>query len=172
MFRNMKWLLIGLLIVSTVFYVVGVTLERNTESAESAASVKQESLAEGHDESAESHAEAAPVSPPAEHQEAVFGINLESPGFVAAAVIAAVILIGLLLRLEQIGLVLTLLFAAIATLLDILEVVNQLNRSNSGLATLAVVIALAHLAIGIMSALMLRHYPKPGQVADSSTVAV
>src|SRR5579885_1281163 len=58
MFRNMKWLLIGLLIVSTVFYVVGVTLERNTESAESAASVKQESLAEGHDESAESHAEA------------------------------------------------------------------------------------------------------------------
>lgn len=158
--RNMRFLLVGLIAVSTILYVVGVTLELNGEKQETPAI--QQAPAEGqpgHSEASESSSEVVPsTQPEAAHQEALFGVNLESPWFIAAAVIGAIVLIGIVLRFERIGLILTIVFAIAATLLDILEVITQVNRSNSGLAAVAVLVTLAHIAVGVLSVLILRRY--------------
>lgn len=167
--RNMRSLLISLLVVSTILYVVGITLERNSEVG-ATPMTHQES---GESQEGHSEVQTTPTAPTNQletgHQEALFGINLESPWFMAAAVLGAVALIGALLRFERTALLLVIAFAIVATLLDILEVVTQLNRANPGIVVVAVLVALAHIALGVTAALALSRYQVAKHYAESGS---
>ncbi|MEO8393390.1 MAG: hypothetical protein ABI700_10405 [Chloroflexota bacterium] len=176
--------LIGLMIISTLLFVLGVTLERTTETGE-AAGIHNETLplatetaaaplevGEAHVEptaAVAAHSEAgevgeAHVEPTAAvavhseagesretHSEAVLGVNLESPALVIAAV---VVWVALVLGLWQFGsrVVIPIILVAIATAVwDGREVITQLNRANPGIAVLAVVITLLHIAVAVLA---------------------
>jgi len=170
----MRFLLVGLIAVSTVLYVIGVTLEHAGERQETpAAQLVPAEGQPGHSEANETPSETIPeTQPEAAHQEALFGINLESPGFIAAAIIGAIVLIGLVLWMERIGLLLAVVFALAAVLLDVLEVITQINRSNTGLVAVAILVAVAHLVVGIVAVLLLRRYSLTGTQNSSRSVTV
>ena len=184
---KIRWLLIGLLILSTGLYLVGVSAERSSGESQETPAVQVATPVEGagrsalavtalpaegetgHNEASETtstlpatalpaegetgHSEVSELSSAAQpetgHSETMLGINLESPAFMVANVVLAILLIGLLLRFQRPALPIIVVFALAATLLDILEVITQINRSNTGIAVIALLVTLMHIALAI-----------------------
>lgn len=148
---KMRWLLIGLIILSTVLYTIGITIEHNSEKPASPIVQQQQSGEQGgHSEAGETPSGDIPGSQAdAGRTEALFGINLESQGFIVAAILAAVLLIVLLFIFQRLALWLVVVFAISATLLDILEVITQLNRANNGVALFALLVLVTHISLAI-----------------------
>jgi hypothetical protein len=164
----MPWrsLLVVLLVVSTVAFVVGVSIERSSADthAESAPAAESGEAGEGSAEHAEEagadegHAEAAQPKADEDGSESFFGLDYEATPFVALAAafslaLAAAVWLrprwALLFGAVAVGMVL---FAA----LDVREVVHQLDESKGGLAVLAGVVAVCQLAAGALAVLMRR----------------
>lgn len=167
------WLLTGLMALSTVFFAVGITLERNGEAAETVkttlasgeltetqaapagenAEVGGEEQHPANVESAETHPESTAVQEAA-HAETILGINIESPFFIIGAVIVwAALIVGLFLFGHNI--LIPVIVVAIGTgIFDIAEIITQINRSNTGLTLLAAVIAVAHIAVAVMALIL------------------
>src|SRR5579859_4000469 len=84
---NLRWLLVGLLVISTVLYVAGVTIERNSSGEQNEAPAVQPAASgegqEGHSEAGETQTDSGtttkPDKPEVGNQERLFGIDLESP---------------------------------------------------------------------------------------------
>ncbi len=171
---KMRGLVMGLLILSTALYTVGITLERGGEKPATPAVQQQPGEGQaGHSETGEASGGAVTGSlPETGRQETVLGINLESPGFIIAAILAAVLLLVLLWLFQRLALWLVIVFAVSAALLDVLEVITQLNRANQGLALLALLVLIAHAGLGIaagagvMQTRAVRQPPQPMGSAD------
>jgi hypothetical protein len=167
--RRSLLLIVGLIAVSTVLFVVGVTVERQGEATEGAAAHQEvsgepasgsheEAGGEGaHHEEAGSHQEAGGT---VEHRgESFLGINPDATWVVITVVIGwRVLAAALLLISGPPVLILVALAAAVATVLDVMEVLRQLALANGTVAILAALVALSHAAIAILSALLLRRY--------------
>jgi hypothetical protein len=168
----MPWrsLLVVLLVVSTVAFVLGVSIERSSadthaESAPAAESGEAgEGSAEHAEEAGEGHTEAAQPEADEDGSESFFGLDYEATPFVALAAAFSVALAAavwlrprraLLLGAVAVGMVL---FAV----LDVREVVHQIDESKGGLAVLAGVVALCHLAAGGLAVLMRRSVSATG----------
>jgi hypothetical protein len=166
----LRWMLVGLLIASTALFAVGVIAERSStdthaepavahaaesggESGEPAGSDSEGGASEatasgeaGHVESGTDHAET----------ERLLGVDVESAPLVVLAVIAGLALaalgggpIGLTRGFLLTGVVIGLAWAA----LDIREVVHQLDEARTGVAVIAIAVAVAalHLMVAAIS---------------------
>ena len=152
---RLRAVLVALIVTSTVAFIVGTTIERNSKHTESAATLKAEGKAPSGGESAahrkaevahtETHAELKPL-----------GIDIEAAPFVALAAAASLLLaLGAWLRprwlLLLVGIAAAMLvFAA----LDVREVFHQSDESRTGLALLAGFVALLHLGAAVVAGIM------------------
>ena len=138
-------------VTAAALLVVGVLLERHTESgAEHPVVATGEQQESHHDESAEgTHAEpgTAPSNRGGEAAERLTGINIESPWVVALGVVVSIALaVAVWLRPNRPVIATAVVFTAAALVVDVLEINHQLGGGRIGPAALAGVIAALRVA--------------------------
>jgi hypothetical protein len=167
--RRSLLVLVGLIAVSTVLFVVGVTVERRGEAAEGTGAHQELSsepqagkAGEGgekqgaHLKEASSHEEGAGAG---EHRaESILGVNPDATWVVIAVVLGWTVLAAGLLLLGPRFLIVIALSAVVATVLDLMEVMRQLALSNGTVVILAILVALSHVALAVLTVLVLRRY--------------
>jgi hypothetical protein len=170
--RRSLLLIVGLIAVSTVLFVVGVAVERRGEAAEGTGTHQElsgepeageagEAAESGEEEGAHqdvagSHEQAGGAG--AHQEESIFGINPDATWVVAAVVIGWTVLVAALLLFGPGALILVVLAASAATVLDVMEVLRRVAFANGTVAVLAALVALSHAAIAVLSVLVLRRY--------------
>ena len=99
--------------------------------------------------------------------ETVLGINPESPGLVAAAILLSVLL-ALAISLRPGSLILTVAgaFGVIFAFLDSLEILHQFQERRPSIAAIAVVAALFHLAITTLAVVLMHRASVRQRVAS------
>jgi hypothetical protein len=154
-----RTLLVALLVASTLAFVVGVSIERSSADThpEPAATAQGGEAGESSAEHAEEgNAEVARPETDEGASESFFGIDYEATPFVVFATVFSLALAvavwlrprwALMLGAVAVAMVV---FAA----LDVREVIHQLDESKGGLALLAGVVAVCHLAAAAVAALM------------------
>jgi hypothetical protein len=164
----LRWTLVALLVASTALFAVGVIAERSSRdthtepaAARPAETGNESGESEGaHNESGESEAttsgEAGDADSGAEKDESerLFGVDVESTPLVVVAVLAGLALAAL--AAGQIGLLRGFLLAVVVialawAALDIREVVHQLDESRTGVAVIAMAVAVLHLVVAAIS---------------------
>src|SRR5262249_22551217 len=163
--RATTLLLAGLMVLSMVLFLVGVSLERSAAanrdthasvpqaaptavsaaeapegSEEREAQERQQAAAAASQESAEGTA----AHEQAEQNEA-FGLDLESPAVLAGVVLGTLLLIAGLFVFGARVLPFVVLVALVATIFDVREVVFQLGQAHFAIAALAVGIVISRL---------------------------
>jgi hypothetical protein len=159
-----KWLLltISLIVLSTVLFVTGVLIERSGGAASTATSIHQNATQPpvtsgdpdgGHEATPSNRSQGAPtnVSPAGGADERVFGLDLENPWFVGAFVLVWLVLIAALVRLGRIAWLALLLLASVAAVLDGGEVIRKVGEANTLLATFAMLVGVAHVALAALA---------------------
>ena len=169
--RATTLLLAGLMVLSTVLFLVGVSLERNTAanrdthasapqvaptavsaaeapegSEEREAQERQQAAAAASQESAEgteAHEQA--------EQNGAFGLDLESPAVLVGVVVSTLLLIAGLFVIGARVLPLVVLVALVATVFDVREIVFQLGQAHFAIAALAVGIVISRLATALIA---------------------
>jgi hypothetical protein len=170
---RLRWTLVALLVVSTVLFAVGVIAERS-DSDTHAEPVAQAEEAGGeagepegaHEEAGESGAleseegqgETASGETGSE-DERLLGVDLESTPLIVLAVLAGLGLAALTAtRLGRLGgfLLAVTVIALVWAALDVREVIHQLNESRTGIAVVAIAVAVLHLAAAVVSGRLAR----------------
>jgi hypothetical protein len=164
-------LLAGLMVVSTILFLVGVSLERSaaanrdTHAAVPQAAPTAVSAAEAPEGSQEREAQerqqaaAAASQESAEGMEAheqaeqngAFGVDLESPAVLAGVVLGTLLLIAGLFVFGARVLPLVVLVALAAAAFDVREVVFQLGQAHFAIAALVVGIVISRLATALIA---------------------
>jgi hypothetical protein len=161
---RLRWTLVALLVASTALFAVGVTAERSdsdthvdvtTPQAEATGTEQEgahdESGESGETEAGEAHSETASGETDPE-DERVLGVDLESTPLLVLAVLAGLGLAGLTAtRLGRLrGFLLAVMAIALVwAVLDVREVVHQFDESRTGVALLAISVAVLHLAAAV-----------------------
>lgn len=152
---NLRAVLEGLLVVSAVLFAVGSTIERHQRGHESAAT--------HHESSGESGGETGTAAPhPVTHRETgvtILGINTESVGLEIAAIVLSLVLAATawLLRRRLVWLWLVVIaFGLVFAAGDGRELVHQITESHAGIAAIAAMLIVLHLAIAGTAAILLR----------------
>jgi hypothetical protein len=174
---NLRAAVVGLIVLATIGFVVGTTIERNSEEAHadspSAASSENSGESQGEAGESEEHraAESGGESTSTESSggEAAhgefqpFGIDIEAVPFIvlgalgSLAIAAAVWIRPRSLPILGIAAVAMVLFAA----LDVREVFHQVDENRTALAVLAGVVAVLHLAAAAVIGLLARADAQP-----------
>ena len=170
----------GLIVLATIGFVVGTTIERNTSESrrESPAAARSEGgSSETHSEAGEqsetSHAaERGGKSAPGgsetrtaeRHAELKpLGIDIEAVPFVVLAAVASLGLVAGVWRhprsLELLGVVIAAMLLFVV--LDVREIFHQTDERATGLALLAAVVAALHLAAATAAGLLARRVQRP-----------
>ena len=151
------------LAVSTLFFGLAVIVERSGKAHE--APVTSEHVESGEANSSGVAQEGNP-QPESAHTETtnemVLGINLENPWIVWGFVGVSLLMIVAILRLGKMALLLTIALAGVAAVLDAREAIFQFAGSNVSVASLAIIVALTHVAAAIL-AFMAWRSPIPRQ---------
>jgi hypothetical protein len=158
--------LAGLLVLAAALFAVGIYLERGVGTPSGAAAGPAEPSAHVEGNGGEG-GEAAPSAVPAETGETAtehaaeswpLGIDLEAPLLVGGAIVVSLTLAFAVVRsaspvvpIAVVG------FSALFAVLDLLELAHQLGASRTGLAALAVLLAVLHVAAALMAARLVRH---------------
>jgi hypothetical protein len=149
----MRRIAAGLLVVGAFLLLFGVSNESTGENASHASSESTQ----GHLETRSESSETAAASDESHTESTVLGVNTESNAAVATVLAISVLLAALVVLVEARAVVAAVaVFALAFTVFDIAEVVHQIDVSESGLAVLAVVVALAHLGAGGLAAALTR----------------
>jgi hypothetical protein len=169
-----RTLLAALLVASTAAFVVGVSIERSSADTHTESAPASQGGEAG--ESSAEHAEEAGAEerhqeggrPQAEEgaSESFFGLDYEATPFVALAAAFSVALAAAVWLRPRWALLLGAVAVAMVVFaaLDVHEVVHQLDESKGGLAILAGVVAVCHLAAAAVAARMGR---SAGSVGES-----
>ena len=175
----------ALLVIGAVVFLLGIVAERRgghreatvatapaattaTTTKTTAATVAAEGTPEG--EAAEHPATAggAPAAAPhvetgAETSERVLGLNLESNGLVATALVLSLLLaIAVGMRASRPLLLLVAAFAAAFAVFDAAELVRQIDRSRPAVATLAGIVTVVHAALAVAAFAAAQRAGAPG----------
>lgn len=160
--RTLLVFIVGLIVVSTGLFVIGVVIEHNGSGTSAAVSTTQKISSTSGDPDGGHESSGSPLqTSPTTHEsgglqnETVFGLDLESPWFVAVFVLGWLVLIAVLIRFGRITLPVILLLAVVVTVLDVGEVIRQIGEAKSVIATLAVLVALMHIALAALALLVL-----------------
>jgi hypothetical protein len=142
----LRTLLVGLIVVATALFVIGVAIERSSDTEahhETAGAKHEESSGEGREGTERS--ELRPL-----------GIDVEAwPFVVLAAAVALGLALGAWLRPDVTWLMWVLAIAMLAfAVLDVREVAHQLDVDEAGLAVLAGAVAVLHAAAALVAARM------------------
>ncbi len=188
-----RGVLSALLVIGALLFVVGVAAERGDRHSEPARAAVVGSVpvnavprthveGSGSEESEAATTSATELAGQAEtpgHPETgasvessegrVLGVNLESNGVVGVGVILSVVLAALVWsRRSKIVIVAVGAFTVAFAVFDIAEVIHQANGSHRGVAVLAALVAVAHLAAATVAAVLLRTSPSTGSAATST----
>ncbi len=149
--RKILVLAISLIVISTLLFITGVVIERSGVTVP-APSTSQQHATQGSNPShdADGGHEVSPptvVSPGRVPDAVLFGLDLENPWVVGAFALVWLVLIAALLSFGRIAFLAILLAAIITTVLDVGEVLRKAGEANMLLLTLAVLVAMAHLAL-------------------------
>ncbi len=158
--RTMLVLIIGLIVLSTALFVIGVLIEHTgggTSAAVSPTPAQAPSTSQDPDQGHEStsNSPSSPKVQAAPEQETVFGLPLENPWFVSAFVLWWLLLAAALIRFGRITLPVIFLVAVLAFVLDVAEVMRQIGEAKSLLAAFALLVAVAHLALAVLALFVL-----------------
>ncbi len=159
----LRWVIAVLLVVSAVLFTTGVLLERGgeTTTGHRPPSTEQTHTGEtGGETGSETtpHTETEmPTTPHTEtahtERERVLGVPVDSPAAVTGAIALSLLLaLAIWRRPTRRVLLATAAFAAAATILDLAEIPHQIDHSRGGLAALAALIAVLHLAAAAAAA--------------------
>lgn len=151
--RTLRQVAAGLLVVGALLLLLGVSNESTGENTARESSESTEDHVATGSESSETAAAAAE-----NHIEStVLGINTESNAAVSTALAISVLLAALLVFVEARAVAAAVAAFALAfTVFDIAEVAHQIDASETGLAVVAVVVALAHLGSAGLAAAVMR----------------
>ncbi|RUY21802.1 hypothetical protein EN978_32095 [Mesorhizobium sp. M7A.F.Ca.US.001.04.1.1] len=151
----------AMLVISALLFAAAVLME-GSGHRESASMAAHDEAAEaqeqgGRDQAAESSTpkqggNSAEIGETGDHAEqTILGINLETPWLVWGFVGVSIMLAAAVLKLGKATLLLAILLAGAAAILDGREVFLQLARANTSVASLAALTALAHAAVVILA---------------------
>jgi len=153
---GLRLVLVALLIVATALFAAGVIAERSGESTEPAG-VRAAEAQGGEREEGETQGLDEDRPEPAAHadeRERVLGVDVESTPLIVLAVAAGLGLAALaatpLGRLPAVLLTIAVIAIAWAAL-DVREAVHQLDESRSGIATIAIIVSVLHLAVAAIA---------------------
>ncbi|TSE11685.1 hypothetical protein C1D09_013190 [Mesorhizobium intechi] len=151
----------AMLAISAILFAAAVLMEGvgHQEPADLAAHQEAAGTQEqgGHDEAAENSTakqdgDSGAVGETGGHAEqTVLGINLETPWLVWGFFSVSIVLAAAVLRFGKATLLLAILLAGAAAILDGREVFLQLARANANVASMAALTALAHAAVVILA---------------------
>lgn len=167
----LRWTLVALLVASTALFTVGVIAERSStdthtepastqvgESGEpTGAPAGAHEEGEGSSAGEAGHAETAAGETRAEENETLLGVDVESTPLI---VLAAIVGLGLAaLAASRFGrrpavLLAVAVIAFAWAALDVREVVHQLDESRTGIAVVAIVVAVLHLAAALLAGVL------------------
>lgn len=165
----LRKVLLSLIVLSTVAFAIGVGLERSSEEPPGEGSGTEAPAHQGGGEAVEGSGEEGAggevVAPSSEGsarepngEETVAGVDPESTPLVAFAIVMSLFLAaGCWLRPEWRWLLVVTAFAMAAfAVLDLRELIHQLDESNTGLALMAVFVAILHAAAAVTAAVLAR----------------
>jgi hypothetical protein len=149
---KMRAWLAGLIVLATVGFVIGTSIERHDSHHESAAHVHSESGGED----AEAHAAEMAGATKVHGELRPLGVDIEAVAFVvlAALISLALAALGWVRPRWLLGLVAIAAAMAVFGALDVREAFHQSDESRTGLAVLAGVIAALHLAATVVAGAM------------------
>jgi len=166
---DLRKLLVALIVLSTIAFAVGSLLERSSAGSNGSESgVEQPGHVEGGEGTGESTAPAGESSGETSSED-LFGIDPESTGVLVFAVVVSLLLAaGCWFRPEWRWLVVVTAFAmAIFAVLDLRELIHQVDESNAGLAVMAGVVAILHLAAAVTAVILARRSRERGTLASA-----
>jgi hypothetical protein len=189
--RTKRVWIAALMVLSTVLFVAGVVVERSSGNSSAPTPASQSATAatappEGSEaREAQERQEAAAAAAPQDggegttaHEKAeqnrVFGIDVESPWFIAGVVIGTLLLIAALFLFGPRVLPLVLLVTVGAAIFDGREVVYQLGQAHYGIAVLALGVVVSRLATAVLAWLALRetqHNAHPPVTSPGSVIS-
>jgi hypothetical protein len=186
----LRWTLVALLVGSTALFAVAVIAEHSStepytgpasahvgESGEAAgepANAHEEG--EGSNAGEAGHAEGTAGETHTDTNEAVLGVDIESTPLIVLAVVFGLALAALAAtRFGRLPAVLVAV-AAVAlawAALDVREVVHQLDESRTGIAVVAIVVAVLHLAVALLAGAMAarERQPRSGSPGRPGTIS-
>ena len=135
----------------------GVAGERHVLTTQPVVSAQHTTESGEHIGESAGEAGSAAVHPADAGHEVVLGVPVDDPAIVAVSVLAWLALIAALLRIGPRVLPVVLLVAAAAVVLDVGEVIRQIGERQAGFAVLAALVAAAHGAVVVLSAIALLH---------------
>jgi hypothetical protein len=151
----------GLLVITAALFAVGIYLERGVIASPEPAVVQPEPSARVEGSGGEA-GEAAPTNAPAGSGETTaehaaeswpLGIDLESPLLIGGAIVVSLALAFAVLRSVNPIIPMAIVgFSILFAVLDLLELSHQLGASRTGLAALAVLLAVLHIAAALIAA--------------------
>ncbi len=168
--RKILVFIVGLIAVGTALFVIGVIIERSGSGTPAVVSTTQgQTTSTSQDADGGHEATSTQRSPTAQaHEglqgETVFGLDLENPWFVTAFALVWVVFIAALLRFGRIALPAILIVAVVAIVLDVGEVMRQGGEAKSLLATIAVLVTVSHVALAVLTLLVLLQGMRPRAV--------
>jgi hypothetical protein len=154
---RLRWTLIALLVASTALFAIGVIAERSDADEHAEPASAQVSESSEASEGEEGHTEGATAE--SEEDEAFLGVDLESTPLVALAVVVGLGFAALAAtRFGQLPgfLGLVALVALVWAALDMREFLHQLDESRTGIAVVAIAVAVLHLAAAAVSGRLAR----------------
>jgi hypothetical protein len=150
---RLHWLLGVLMVAATVLFAIGVAAERDQHDHDGGSAHVEGAGEEHHDESTETGSHES-------GEENTFGIDTERPAIVVPAVIVSLAIAVLVWFRRDTWLMWTVaMFALLFSAFDVVEVVHQLSEDRGGLALLAAVVALLHLAAAFVAETAAAHSP-------------
>ena len=156
----MRRIAAGLLVIAALLLLRGVS----NESAGESASRQTSENTEGHVGTGSESSETTGAAAENHTESKVLGINIESNAAIVAALAISLLLAALIVLVDAPAVEApAAVFALAFTVVDIAEVAHQLDVSESGLAILAVVVALAHLGAGGLAAVLTRPAARPAR---------
>ncbi len=179
----MRTVLAALLVAATALFAVGAIAERSQAHETTAADVHTagespaaQEQTETSGESTEAHENGVAVETYTEASEAVLGVNVESTPLIVLAVLVGLGLAALVASRfgRSPGVMIAVALIAIAwAALDIREVVHQLDESRTGIAVIAIVVAVLHLAAALLAARLAarERHPAAGSRGRPGTMA-
>lgn len=152
---SLRVALAGMLVVSAVLFAVGSTVERHQRGKETPAATHQE----GSDESTGESGGGTATETHRETGVNIVGINTESVGLEVVAIVLSLVLAAAvwLLRRRLAWLWLAVIaFGFVFVAGDARELAHQIDESHAGIAAIAAVLIVLHLAIAGTAAILLR----------------
>ena len=159
--RSLRIMAAVALVFGVALFAFGVSRERSSAEARlfsAEASSPEESS--GHTETGEEGPEAGGSAETAAHAEpdvVLFGVDLESPTFVALAVIASVALAALLIGMRSRWvLAVVVAFAVVFAVADVREALKQIDESHTGIAAIAGGVLALHVVATVAALAVMR----------------